>query len=144
MTDGERTRVQAIVVDEGRVLMVQHWSPHRADLFWCFPGGGLEPGETAEAGVRREVLEETGITLRNVRLVLDGDDIAPAPYRHLTFVAEVDGGTVRLGRDPEQRPEMPVTLRGVAWRPLRDEGAFTDVDRAYFRAVGSRLGRPLA
>jgi 8-oxo-dGTP pyrophosphatase MutT (NUDIX family) len=30
--------------------------------FWCTPGGGLEPHESLLAGVRRELIEETGIT----------------------------------------------------------------------------------
>ena len=29
--------------------------------FWITPGGGVEPGETFEAGARRELWEETGI-----------------------------------------------------------------------------------
>lgn len=29
--------------------------------FWCTPGGGLEPGEALVEGVRREIIEETGI-----------------------------------------------------------------------------------
>ena len=35
---------------------------------WIGPGGKIEPGETPEEGVRREVLEETGLTLKTVRL----------------------------------------------------------------------------
>lgn len=30
--------------------------------FWCTPGGGLEFGESLVDGVRREIIEETGIT----------------------------------------------------------------------------------
>jgi 8-oxo-dGTP pyrophosphatase MutT (NUDIX family) len=30
--------------------------------FWCTPGGGLELGESLTAGVRREIIEETGVT----------------------------------------------------------------------------------
>lgn len=29
--------------------------------FWCTPGGGLEPGESLTDGVRRELIEETGV-----------------------------------------------------------------------------------
>ena len=144
VTPSRPVRVQAVVVDQGRVLMVQHWSPDRPDLFWCFPGGRPEPGETPEEAVRREVLEETGLLLAEVTLALDGDTIAPRPYHHLTFLATVAGGSLRLGSDPELPPGRPPTLRGVAWRPLDRPELFTDIDLAYFRAIEARLGRPLA
>lgn len=30
---------------------------------WCSPGGGMDNGETRKAGAKRELLEETGLTL---------------------------------------------------------------------------------
>ncbi|WP_435921502.1 NUDIX domain-containing protein [Paenibacillus sp. DYY-L-2] len=48
----------AIIRDpEGRILLQR-----RSDYGdWGLPGGGMEPGETVEATMRREVLEETGL-----------------------------------------------------------------------------------
>jgi 8-oxo-dGTP pyrophosphatase MutT (NUDIX family) len=37
-------------------------SPNTGDAFWVLPGGGLEPGESDEAGMRRELAEELGLT----------------------------------------------------------------------------------
>lgn len=53
-----------VVRDDGRILAIQrrdneHWEP---------PGGVLELNETFEAGVRREVLEETGVDVEVERL----------------------------------------------------------------------------
>lgn len=59
-----RDRVQAVgaVVhdDSGRLLLVLRGRDPAAGL-WSIPGGKVEPGESREAAVRREVLEETGL-----------------------------------------------------------------------------------
>lgn len=36
---------------------------------WCLPGGGLDPGESVQETCEREVLEETGLVVRIVRLL---------------------------------------------------------------------------
>ncbi len=53
-----------VVREDGRVLAVQR----RDNSRWEPPGGVLELGETFEDGVRREVAEETGITVDVERL----------------------------------------------------------------------------
>ncbi|MGC2109623.1 MAG: NUDIX hydrolase [Candidatus Korobacteraceae bacterium] len=52
--------VGAVIVDAGRILLVRRATePLKGE--WSVPGGMLELGETLRDGVRREVLEETGI-----------------------------------------------------------------------------------
>jgi 8-oxo-dGTP diphosphatase len=56
--------VGAVVHDAaGRLLLIQRGHAPHAGL-WSLPGGRVEPGETAEEAVEREVLEETGLRVR--------------------------------------------------------------------------------
>lgn len=53
--------VGAVVhADDGRLLVVRRARPPGEGL-WSIPGGRVEPGESDQDAVRREVLEETGL-----------------------------------------------------------------------------------
>jgi 8-oxo-dGTP pyrophosphatase MutT (NUDIX family) len=57
-----RHGVRALVLDpDDRILLVRFVNPETGAEFWATPGGGLDPGEDFEAGLRRELLEETGL-----------------------------------------------------------------------------------
>jgi 8-oxo-dGTP pyrophosphatase MutT (NUDIX family) len=69
MPDTPRIRpaVRAVVTDpEHRVLLVHFDFPWDATLpmgLWACPGGGIDPGESAAGGLRRELLEELGLEI---------------------------------------------------------------------------------
>ncbi len=51
----------AIIVREDRVLVARRKSGGKLDGYWEFPGGKLDPNESPEACLKREIDEELGI-----------------------------------------------------------------------------------
>jgi len=57
-----RIAVRAIILDQDRLLLVNAWKG-RTHL-WCAPGGGAEPHASLPENLQREVMEETGLSVR--------------------------------------------------------------------------------
>ena len=53
----------AVLIREGRVLLTRRAEGQHLAGMWEFPGGKLEPGESPEAALTRECLEECGIEI---------------------------------------------------------------------------------
>lgn len=66
--------VGVVVLRPNGVLLVRRGHPPSKDS-WSIPGGAQELGETAEAGARRELLEETGLNVGPLHLVANVDSI---------------------------------------------------------------------
>jgi 8-oxo-dGTP diphosphatase len=60
---GPRLAVRALIVRDGRLLLVNAYRGGVSDL-WCAPGGGVEKHQSIEDNLIREVREETGLTIR--------------------------------------------------------------------------------
>jgi 8-oxo-dGTP diphosphatase len=86
--------------DDGRLLLIRRRNPPGAGL-WSLPGGRIEPGETDQQAVVREVAEETGLAVTCGPLIgtvrrpgLDGAVLDVRDY-----AAVVTGGTLAAGDD---------------------------------------------
>ncbi|BBC30034.1 hypothetical protein SGFS_013280 [Streptomyces graminofaciens] len=89
----------AIIVSEGRVLMVRR-AVKEGELMWQFPAGGIEPGEAPEEAAVRETLEETGLTVKAVKLI--GERVHPKTGRAMSYTAcEVVEGEAHVADDEE-------------------------------------------
>jgi 8-oxo-dGTP diphosphatase len=69
----------AIIERDGRVLAAQRKEGSTMALKWEFPGGKLEPGESPESCLRRELVEEMGIHVDIVH------GIGPLTHRYPFF-----------------------------------------------------------
>jgi 8-oxo-dGTP diphosphatase len=65
--DPGRRGAVAVVVRDGRMLVIRRSRTVVAPLVYCFPGGGIEGSESEEEALLREFREEVGLALRPVR-----------------------------------------------------------------------------
>jgi putative (di)nucleoside polyphosphate hydrolase len=64
--DGYRPNVGIVICDkQGQVLWARRYGQHS----WQFPQGGINPGETAEQAMYRELFEEVGLGRKDVRIL---------------------------------------------------------------------------
>ena len=125
--DPERQRPSTLcyVERDGRYLMLRRRKEPFVG-FWTAPGGKLEPGETPEEAICREIGEETGLVLASLELRLITSERGPHPaYNWLLFIFHGTAlpGPVRAGDEGE--------LRWFA-RDELEKAAVPDVDRRLF------------
>lgn len=56
-----RINVRGIIYQDGKIFAQKLKNSDRDYEYWCTPGGGLDDGESLVDGLRREMIEETGI-----------------------------------------------------------------------------------
>lgn len=87
----------AIILSESGILIAQRAKGQQQEGFWEFPGGKVEPGETEEACLRREILEELGYEIEVTRFFAENVH-AYAEKRILlrAFFCRLKGGEMNL------------------------------------------------
>lgn len=127
--------VTAAVIEEGgRVLIARRKKGDRCEGRWEFPGGKVEPGETPEGSLKRELREELGID------VAVGEQVCACPFRAgeapmelLVYRTRIMGGKV-VCRDHDE----------VRWVEPRELGRYdlTDPDRRAAESVFAPYKEP--
>lgn len=123
--------------EDGEVLLVR-----RGDNgHWDVPGGRVEPGEAVEAAARRELLEETGMQARTLRLL----GVFSGPETLHTYP---DGNTVAwvtvlyLCLDAQGSPAAGDDAAEVGWfSPASPPQPMSAISVNYLRLTGAE--RPL-
>ena len=84
---GHKRQVTAAVIEKnGKILIAQRLKGRALGGRWEFPGGKIEPGETPEAALIRELEEELGITVPAACLAPATFASAPLNDRHLVLL----------------------------------------------------------
>lgn len=105
-TDMPMVGTSVFIQKEGRYLLAMRLNSHNSGKYQT-PGGHLEYMETLEDGAKREVMEETGLTIDNVKVLTVIDDMFPEEKLHYATVymtADYVSGEVN-GRVPNPEPE---------------------------------------
>ena len=127
--------VGALVFDEpNRILMVERGrEPLKG--WWALPGGVLEVGETLVEGVRREVLEETGLVVDPVQMVevferIIHDEAGRPEYLNVLadYIAGVTGGT---GGAADDCAAVQWLERDALASMRLTDGTLSVIDKAY-------------
>ena len=109
--------VAAVIRHEGRIFATQRGYGEWKD-WWEFPGGKIEPGESPEAALRREIREELGCE------IAIGDLLTTIEYDYPTFHLSMQCYCCRLiNSEPhlleheDARWLLPADLPTLRWLP---------------------------
>lgn len=123
--------VGAAIVDGGRVLATRRTSPPELAGRWEFPGGKVEPGETPDAALVREVGEELGCVIEVTGWLAGSAPIGTTYELRVALARLVDG-------DPH-----PHEHDAVRWLGPGELGEvdWLEPDRPFLAELGARLTR---
>ena len=113
--------VAAIIQREGAYFATQRGYGEFEGM-WEFPGGKIEPEETAESALKREIQEELGIDI-NINKFLCTTEYDYTSF-HLTmhcYLCSVASGEIELREHKSSRWLRPEELGSVEWLPADKE-----------------------
>jgi ADP-ribose pyrophosphatase YjhB (NUDIX family) len=113
----------------GQILLVKH-KPERGGFWqgkWICPGGALEPRETIEEGIKREVREETQLEIDLLTPVLPFERIVKSNDQvllhviYIDYLARVSGGELKPESDIAQAIWVEKKRVKEIWEELHDD-----------------------
>jgi len=119
------TRVQIVIVENGKYILLKHLAIKENVTFWGLPGGGQETGESEEEAALREAEEETGLKIRLLPLRFEKTltEKRILYHRIVTFLAYPISGTAATGYEPEADEYASYNYRlvGLKWQDFYDD-----------------------
>ena len=116
------TRYQGAIVKDHRILLIRHQQHATRIEYWVIPGGGLEPRESEEECVVREMKEETHLDVEIDSLIFDEPGHPDGAYAwRKTYLCHPVSGEASPGHEPEPDAAAAYRISEVRWFDLRDE-----------------------
>lgn len=99
-----RETARGIVFKDGGIVLIHRIKQKEGKIkeYYVFPGGGIEEGETHNEAVIREVLEETGITVKPIKEIYR---VEKDENIHNYILCEYVSGKLGTGDGPEFNSE---------------------------------------
>lgn len=97
-----RIRVCGILEKDGKYLLVNHSKLNDDNIFWNFPGGGVDKNESIENTLIREFKEETNLDIKISKFLFINQMINTSLHAiELYFEVHSDNFENKTGFDPE-------------------------------------------
>lgn len=104
--------------EQGQILIARRKKGKSQEGLWEFPGGKLEPGETPEACLKRELLEEMNIGIAPYELFgVNVHDYGIVRIKLIAYRAKLLSGEIRLADHDEFQWASYAELGGYRWAP---------------------------
>ena len=91
-------RAVGVIIRSGKVLLLRRIK--NGQEYYCFPGGGIEKGETAEITMKREIKEELSLDVQSYEKLFD---IVNLDGKESYFLVKNYSGEPRLGGPEKER-----------------------------------------
>lgn len=91
--------VHSLIMNRGKILILKRVKEDNLKDYWDFPGGKLEDGEQPAQGASREIREETGLRVKNLRLFFCRSNIDTrknTQFITLIFFGEIESDPQRI------------------------------------------------
>lgn len=110
--------VGAVLVEGGRVFAAKRGPGKSMAGYWEFPGGKIEPGETPQAALARELREELGIdVIVGPFLVSATHDLGTSVIELSTYMCQISSGNLTLTEHIQSRWITRSELNMLDWAP---------------------------
>ena len=126
--------VGVVVVKDDHILLIKRSKPPKSDS-WSIPGGAQELGETIRTTARREVMEETAITMGDLYFLdiidfidRDQDGRVKHHYTLIDYAANYISGTLSAGDDANDAIWVPLDQ-------LSEYNLWSETEKIIYNAV---------